>query len=96
MVHEPHWTATARHADIVLPVTTTLEREDLGAAHRDSHLIAMHRAVGPVGEARDDYDVLSGVETVGLPQLLRNGEGDHNCVLGEPLDAPDAAQGKKP
>src|SRR5580700_9400927 len=61
VVHEPHWTATARHADIVLPVTTTLEREDLGAAHRDSHLIAMHRAVDPVGAARDDYDVLAGV-----------------------------------
>jgi len=61
VVHEPHWTATARHADIVLPVTTTLEREDISAGHRASHLTAMHRVVDPVGEARDDYDVLSGV-----------------------------------
>jgi biotin/methionine sulfoxide reductase len=61
IVHEPHWTATARHADIVLPVTTSLEREDLGAGRRDTHLIAMHRAVDPVGQARDDYDVLAGV-----------------------------------
>jgi biotin/methionine sulfoxide reductase len=61
VVHEPHWTATARHADIVLPVTTTLEREDVGAGRRDTHLIAMHQAVAPVGAARDDYDVLSGV-----------------------------------
>jgi biotin/methionine sulfoxide reductase len=59
VVHEPHWTATARHADIVLPVTTSLEREDLGGGRRDSHLIAMHQAVEPVGLARDDHDVLS-------------------------------------
>ena len=61
VVHEPHWTASARHADIVLPVTTALEREDLGGGRRDTHLIAMHQAVDPVGEARDDYDVLAGL-----------------------------------
>ncbi|MBA2945763.1 molybdopterin-dependent oxidoreductase [Streptomyces himalayensis] len=58
VVHEPHWTATARHADIVLPTTTSLEREDFGGGRRDTHLIAMHRAVDPVGEARDDYAIL--------------------------------------
>ncbi|MFD0263043.1 molybdopterin-dependent oxidoreductase [Kitasatospora indigofera] len=59
IVHEPHWTSTARHADIVLPVTTALEREDFGGGRRDTHLIAMHRAVDPVGEARDDHAVLA-------------------------------------
>jgi biotin/methionine sulfoxide reductase len=59
VVHEPYWTASARHADIVLPVTTTLEREDIGSGRRDTHLIAMHQAVEPIGEAWDDYAVLS-------------------------------------
>ncbi|RII14680.1 Dimethyl sulfoxide/trimethylamine N-oxide reductase precursor [Streptomyces sp. YIM 130001] len=59
VVHEPHWTATARHADIVLPTTTTLEREDFGGGRRDTHLIAMHRIVEPVGEARDDHRILA-------------------------------------
>ena len=31
VVHEIAWTATARHADIVLPATMTLDRDDIGA-----------------------------------------------------------------
>ncbi|MDA3642981.1 molybdopterin-dependent oxidoreductase [Saccharopolyspora indica] len=61
VVHETHWTATARHADVVFPSTTALEREDVGAGHRDSHLIAMHQVLEPVGEARDDYATLAGL-----------------------------------
>ncbi len=59
IVHEPWWTATARHADIVLPATTTLERNDIGCAPRDRFVIAMHKAVDPVGEARDDFAIFS-------------------------------------
>ena len=59
IVHEPYWTATARHADIVLPVTTTLERDDLGISHGDTHLIAMRAADSPYGSARDEYDIFS-------------------------------------
>jgi biotin/methionine sulfoxide reductase len=59
VVHEPWWTATARHADIVLPATTSLERNDIGAARRDKFIIAMQRAIDPVGEARDDFAIFS-------------------------------------
>lgn len=59
IVHESAWTSTARHADIVLPATTTLERDDIGAADRDPLMIAMKRLIEPVGEARDDYDIFA-------------------------------------
>jgi biotin/methionine sulfoxide reductase len=59
VVHEPWWTATARHADIVLPVTTTLERNDIGSAPRDPFVIAMQKAIEPVGEARNDYAIFA-------------------------------------
>lgn len=61
VVHEPFWTGTARHADIVLPTTVSLERNDLGGNRNDPYLIAMHRAVDPWAEARDDYAAFCGL-----------------------------------
>ncbi|HJQ60667.1 MAG TPA: molybdopterin-dependent oxidoreductase, partial [Vineibacter sp.] len=57
VVHEQFWTATAKFADIVLPATTTLERDDIGYANRENHIVAMRQACAPVGEARDDYAI---------------------------------------
>lgn len=59
VVHEIAWTGTARHADIVLPCTMTLERDDIGGAPTDPLLVAMHRVVAPNGQARDDYDIFA-------------------------------------
>ena len=59
VVHEPYWTATARHADVVLPTTVTLERDDVGCGRNDGYVIAMPRALEPLGEARDDYDAFA-------------------------------------
>ncbi len=59
IVNEPWWTPTARRADIVLPVTTTLERNDLVFTGRDRFCAAMQRAVPPVGEARNEYDIFT-------------------------------------
>jgi biotin/methionine sulfoxide reductase len=57
IVHDSWWTPTARRADIVLPATTPLERNDVGGSSRDSFLLAMHQAIGPVGEARNDFEI---------------------------------------
>ena len=57
IVNEPWWTATARYADIVLPATTTLERNDIGASSRDRFVVAMKKVIAPVGDARHDYDI---------------------------------------
>jgi len=59
VVNEQYWNANAKMADIVLPATTMLERDDIGAASRDRFMIAMKRAIDPVGEARDDYEIFS-------------------------------------
>ncbi|WP_413733704.1 molybdopterin-dependent oxidoreductase [Sodalis sp. RH21] len=59
VVHEIHWTPTARHADIVLPCTLTLERDDIGGTATDNLLVAMQQVREPYGQARDDYDIFN-------------------------------------
>lgn len=61
IVNEQFWTATAKLADIVLPATSTLERDDIGYATRERYMVAMRRAMDPVGQARDDYEIFSGL-----------------------------------
>jgi len=71
IVQDSAWTASARHADIVLPVTITLEREDIGATAGDPLMIAMHRAVGPYREARDDHAIFAGLaERLGFAEAF--------------------------
>ncbi len=61
VAQEPWWTALARHADIVLPATTTLERNDIAGSGRDRFLRAMHQAIPPQGQARNDHDMLADI-----------------------------------
>ena len=57
--HEQFWTPAAKMADIVLPATTTLERDDIGYGSREPYVIAMKKAREPIGEARDDYAIFN-------------------------------------
>jgi biotin/methionine sulfoxide reductase len=59
VVHEQFWTPTAKRADIVLPATTSMERDDIGYAPREGHLLAMRRLIDNVGEARNDYAIFT-------------------------------------
>ena len=61
VVSEIFWTAAARHADIVLPAASTLERNDIGAGWWDNVVYAMKEAIPPVGEARSDFDIVRGL-----------------------------------
>ncbi len=57
IVHEPFWTPMAKRADIVLPATTPLERNDLGGA--ETMLVATKTVLAPHADARDDYAILA-------------------------------------
>lgn len=59
VVHDFQWTATCRHADIVLPATTTFERDDIEQVgdYAMKAIIGLHKVIEPVFEARDDYEI---------------------------------------
>ncbi|WP_345944710.1 molybdopterin-dependent oxidoreductase [Variovorax sp. dw_954] len=59
IVHEPWWNPPAKHADIVLPATTTMERNDILAQEHTPYWIAMKKVVEPVAGARNDFDIMA-------------------------------------
>lgn len=59
VVHEPWWTPTAKRADIVLPATTTAERNDIGGTSRDPYVVFMRQLIAPQGQARNDRDIFA-------------------------------------
>ncbi|WP_245320472.1 molybdopterin guanine dinucleotide-containing S/N-oxide reductase [Bradyrhizobium lablabi] len=81
VVHESAWTPMAKFADIVLPATMTLERDDIGAAGTDPRLIAMRKAVDPIGEARDDFDIFADLSRrLGVEQAFTEGRNSRQWL----------------
>jgi biotin/methionine sulfoxide reductase len=77
IVNESFWTATARHADIVFPTTTSLERSDIGGSSYDDYISPMRPAVGRFGEARHDYEIFSALaERLGFAQEFTLGRDE--------------------
>ncbi|MEM7507768.1 MAG: molybdopterin-dependent oxidoreductase [Pseudomonadota bacterium] len=77
VVTEPLWTPTARRADIVLPATTSLERNDMAGNRRCDHVLAMKQAVAPYAQARSDYEICRGVAAeLGLQDAFTEGRDE--------------------
>jgi biotin/methionine sulfoxide reductase len=64
IVNEYCWNALAKHADIVLPCTMPLERSDIALTPEDPDQMVMDQAIKPVGQARDDHEILRGIATI--------------------------------
>ncbi|WP_219349767.1 molybdopterin-dependent oxidoreductase [Psychromonas sp. CD1] len=63
VVNEPYWTASAKHADIVLPTTTSYERNDIcmGGDYSQLYVFPMHKVVEPQFESKSDFDIFSAI-----------------------------------
>ena len=81
IVNEIWWTATARHADIIFPITTVLERNDLMLTKWEPMATPMHKAIEPVGESRNDYDVFSGLaQRLGFHEEFTEGRSEEEWL----------------
>ncbi|WP_165310641.1 molybdopterin guanine dinucleotide-containing S/N-oxide reductase [Vibrio ziniensis] len=69
VISEPYWTAAAKHADVVLPITTSFERNDLTMTgdYSNQHLVPMKKVVEPEGESRNDFDVFADMSELLAP-----------------------------
>ncbi|MEM8974565.1 MAG: molybdopterin-dependent oxidoreductase [Pseudomonadota bacterium] len=63
IVNDMFWTASARHADIVLPVASPLERNDIGGGTQDNTLIPMPRATELPDDVRTEFEIYCELET---------------------------------
>jgi biotin/methionine sulfoxide reductase len=82
VVHDPFWTATARHADIVMASTTTLEREDYSGSTTDPRFVAMHQVTAPYADSRDDYTSLAMLaEELGFGAEFTEGRNPRQWLL---------------
>ncbi|MEM6661373.1 MAG: molybdopterin-dependent oxidoreductase [Pseudomonadota bacterium] len=81
IVNEIWWTPMARHADIVFPATTVLEREDISMTHWEPLIVAMRQAVDPVGDSRTDYQIFTGLaERLGFADRYTEGRTEEEWL----------------
>ena len=79
IVHEWCWNALAKNADIILPCTTSLERQDIAMSPRDDYIISMEKAIEPIGESRDDYEILQKLSAyLGVEDDFTEGRSDED------------------
>ncbi|WP_300015541.1 molybdopterin-dependent oxidoreductase [uncultured Roseobacter sp.] len=81
IVNELNWTATARHADIVLPIAGPQERTDFCGGKSDNALIPMPKLVPPCAEAREEYDIYSALAArLGIAYAFTEGKNSDDWL----------------
>jgi biotin/methionine sulfoxide reductase len=81
IVQDPMFTATAQRADIVLPASTSIERNDIAGNRRSDFIIAMHKAIDPLGQARSDFDIFNAIsEKLGVGDAFNEGRDEMGWV----------------
>lgn len=85
IVTDIFWTASARHADIVLPACTALERNDITNIGSYSNLgfVAMHQAIEPQYESLSDFEIYRRIAAFcGKEEVFTEGKDEMGWIRG--------------
>jgi len=96
--HERFMTPTAMYCDVVLPVTTYLERNDIVVPDGGNYLLFSSQAVPPLYEARNDYDVFCDLaERLGFLEEYSEGKDEEGWLRSFVADSevPDYEEFKR-
>ena len=81
IVQDPMFTATAQRADIVLPATTSIERNDLAGNRRSDFVLAMKKAIEPLGQSRSDFAIFDAIAgKLGVADRFNEGRDEMGWV----------------
>lgn len=85
IVNEIFWTPTARMADIVLPVTSSYERNDLtmSSDYSGMRILPMKKAIEPQFEAKSDLEIFTELaRRFGVEQAFTEGKTEMEWLRG--------------
>ncbi|APD07971.1 trimethylamine-N-oxide reductase (cytochrome c) [Flavobacteriaceae bacterium UJ101] len=91
---DPWWCASARFADIVLPATSTLERDGLasGGTYSNDRIYAMRQVIEPVGESLNDFEIFRRLAAIfGVEEKFTGGKTNFQILQ----EAYENSDGKK-
>ncbi len=83
IINEIYWTSTAKFADIVLPVTTTFERNDIeiSSEYTNRYILAMRKVVEPLYEAKSDYEIFAMIaKKLGFEKKFTEGRSEMDWI----------------
>ena len=97
VVQDSQWTATARFADIILPATTSYERNDIEniGDYSLKAILAMKKVIEPVFEARSDFDIFAEIASrLGAEDAFTEGKDEMSWLEGFYTEAAKQGPGK--
>ena len=81
IVNEIWWNSLARHADLVFPANTALERNDIMLNPRDPTIVANHKAMKNFGDSKTDYEIFSGLASkLGFEELFTQNRNEMDWI----------------
>jgi len=85
VLHDTHWTETAKYVDVVLPAPTYLEKEDIVIPYSHPYVRRSRKAIAPLCESRDEVWVMR--------ELAKRLGLEEGWVFEDPWEAVEKALG---